>query len=67
MRSVSIKLALKKTFSTTVEEIIPSEWVSKEAPKRERNDLAKAKESLEKLLPWYLVASKIWAGQSINL
>ena len=67
MRSVSIKLALKKTFLTTVEKIIPKEWVSKEESKHERGDLAKAKESLQKLLPWYLVASKVLAAQSINL
>lgn len=67
LRSVSIKLALKKIFLTTVDEIIPKEWVSKEELKHERNDLSRAKESLQKLLPWYLVASKVLADQSISL
>ncbi len=67
MRSISIKLALKKTFFVTVEEIIPKEWASKKESKHERSDLTKAKESLQKLLPWYLVASKILAGQSVDL
>ncbi|MCV3264736.1 hypothetical protein OGZ01_28685 [Vibrio harveyi] len=58
---------MKNTFLTTVEQVIPKEWVSKEESKRERDELARARESLQKLLPWYLVASKVLAGQSINL
>lgn len=67
LRYISIQFALNKTYTVSLDDIIPKEWKQKDSSEYDSGRLKNATEILGQLLPWYLVEVKILSGKVINL
>lgn len=66
LRYLSIQAVIKEDFDLNFEKAIPSFW-SSERDYEGRRKLERAKETIAKLLPWYMVKAKILSGLEVNL
>ena len=67
LRYLSICAVLENDFELCFENYMPKKWVDEKSSRENKNELNRAKDFVEKLLPWYMVRAKILSGITLNL
>lgn len=67
LRFITIKASLKKSFPEKFEDICPKKWLVNKKSRNDKDELIRAKTTINKLLPWHIVTAKILAGYDVDL
>ncbi|GAB6071133.1 hypothetical protein JCM30760_22300 [Thiomicrorhabdus hydrogeniphila] len=67
LRYLSIKAALSNDCNLTLDSVIPQQWITEDGSYEENRELRDAKEFIGRLLPWYMLKSRILTGELIDL
>ncbi|BBN60200.1 hypothetical protein [Hydrogenovibrio marinus] len=67
LRYLSIKAVLVNDFNLALDSVIDQQWISTDGSSEENRELRNAKEFIGRLLPWYMVKSRILAGGNFGL